>query len=150
MRKSDMRRIVKEDNARRAVRQAMEDAILGLGLVPDPLSDRAKIAQNMKPGTKVNACLVRGIGTVNPPLPTSASRNSWDRGMTGRVVGIAPGTEETAKESTVRVIHADGTDEIRTVSSFRKSERNRTTRRTTQTTKPETSRIELKGMDWSQ
>lgn len=47
-----------------------------------------------------------------------ASDDCWKRGLRGRTVGIAPDTEVTGI-ATVRVIHADGTTEIRTANSFR-------------------------------
>lgn len=152
MNQAQLRDIMKADNARRAQRHAIEDAILGLHNAVDPLSDAARIAENTVRGARVNPCLVRGIGTVNPPAPTSASRNSWDRGMRGTVRGIAPGTEDSSDGTpTVLVTHADGSQEIRTVSSFRGTrEYTRRRRIRTVATTPETSRIQLRGMDWSQ
>jgi hypothetical protein len=48
-----------------------------------------------------------------------ASQSSW---LQSRVVGIAPGTEATSDGTpTVKCTYADGTSEVRTVSSFRKS-----------------------------
>jgi hypothetical protein len=107
MRKQDLRRIVKEDNARRAARRVIEDAILGIGIVQqdDVTSDAYKIAHNTVKGAWVNPCLVRGIGTVNPPVHTSASDNCWNRGMRGKTKGIAPGTADTSDGTpTMRII----------------------------------------------
>lgn len=146
MHKRQLREIMKADNARRAQREAIEDAILGLHNEVDPLSDAARIAANTKPGTRVNPCLVRGIGTVNPPAPTSASRNSWDRGMRGRTVGVAPGTESSVP--TVAITR-DGVTTVVPVSELRGTTRRRT-RKLQTTHTPETARITLKGMDWSQ
>lgn len=118
-----MRDIVKQDNARRAARILLEDATLGISMVEDVCSDAYKIAHNTKPGSYVPPCLVRGVGTVNPPMPTMASRNQWDRleRQAEHPVGVAPGTEDTAKVPTVLVTYASGVSEIRPVSSFRKS-----------------------------
>jgi hypothetical protein len=53
------------------------------------------------------------------------SQSSWD--VSGRVVGVATGTEKTSDGTpTVRVIHSDGTEEIRTVSSIRRRRNTRT------------------------
>jgi hypothetical protein len=52
------------------------------------------------------------------------SPSSWD--VSGRVVGVATGTEKTSDGTpTVRVIHSDGTEEIRTVSSIRRRRNSR-------------------------
>jgi hypothetical protein len=108
MRKSQLRDIVKADNARRAARRIMEDAILGLDMIEVSV-DATRIAANQKPGTYVNPCLVRGIGTINPPRNTSASDNCWNRGMKGKTVGVAPGTNPT--EPTV-LVHKNGKSTI--------------------------------------
>lgn len=143
MRESDKRRIMREDEQRRAMRTALDDESLGLVTVPDPLSDRAKIAANTKTGAYVNACLVRGIGTVNPPLPTSASRNQWDRGMSRtRTVGIAPGTEATSDGTpTVRVTKG-GVVTIVPASQFRPARSTRSAVHVTRETHtPESARL---------
>lgn len=118
MHKAQLREIVKQDNARRAARRLLEDATLGLSMIEDANSDAARIRENTTRGAYVNPCLVRGIGTVNPPMPTSASRNSWDAFKSARI-GVAPGTEDTAKVPTVLVTYADGSSEVKPVSAFR-------------------------------
>lgn len=120
---SRMRAIVKQDNARRAARIIMEDAMLGLDMIEDALSDASKIAANRTKGAFVNPCLVRGIGTVNPPMPTAASRNSWDAFDSPRR-GVATGTELTNNGiPTVLVIKPGQPDAVVPVSAF-KGQRN--------------------------
>lgn len=143
-----MAEIEASDAARRA-RQYVDECD-ALGLTVDPRSDRARIAENTVKGARVNPCLVRGIGTVNPPAPTSASVNQWDRCLRmSTTVGIAPGTEDMSDGTpTVHVIRADGTDEIVPASSFRRIRESHTTRRSVARTTPETARITLTDMDW--
>lgn len=136
----DLKAILREDAKRRNARQVMEDAILGIGVeVIDECSDAFKIAANTVKGARVNPCLVRGIGTVNPPPNTSASDNCWNRGMRGKTIGVATGTELTAENPTVLVKYADGSEEIRTVSSFR-SKRS-TTHKRSEAKVAETARV---------
>lgn len=50
-----------------------------------------------------------------------ATETCWKRGMTGRTVGIAPGTEhESDGTATVAITYADGTHTIRSAASFNK------------------------------
>lgn len=116
MSKQQLRAIVKADNARRAQRTRLEDAILGIDVV-DSLSDQSRIAESIKQHglrLRVNPCIVRGIGTVNPPLPIRATEDCWTRGMRGRTVGTADG-----KTASVKVTHADGASEVLPVAHFR-------------------------------
>lgn len=135
--------ILREDTKRRNARQVMEDAILGINTDEiDKCSDAYKISINTVKGARVNPCLVRGVGTVNPPAHTSASDNCWNRGMRGRTQGVATGTELTHKvgdPATVLVIK-DGMREIRTVSSFR-NKRERVSRRKSVAKVAETARL---------
>lgn len=119
-----MREIIKQDNARRAAQRITEDCILGISMIEDANSDAARIKENTTRGAYVNPCLVRGIGTVNPPMPTSASRNTWDAFKSARI-GVAPGTEDTATVPTVLVHYADGTSEVKPVSAFRTPKQHR-------------------------
>lgn len=61
-----------------------------------------------------------------------------------RAVGIATGTSDTSDGPTVRVIHADGSTEVRTVDSFRAA---RTSTRARRTTQPrEVTQVERAGL----
>lgn len=138
--------ILREDTKRRNARQAMEDAILGLGLkVVDESSDAYKIAHNTVRGSRVNPCLVRGIGTVNPPPNTSASDNCWNRGMRGKTVGIAPGTEDSSDGTpTVRVIR-NGQEEIVPANRFGRSSGKRKSTKANAVIQPETAKLKIVG-----
>jgi len=58
--------------------------------------------------------------TPNNHRTYKVSRDYWDRMLNHRPVGIAPGTEATSDGTpTVLCHYADGTSEVRTVSSFR-------------------------------
>lgn len=105
--------IVNEDRARRQARETQELNEL--------------IAQ-FYPSTVFEGCdpyhVSRGI--TGEPIEKNrvhrGSDNCWNRGMRGRTVGIAPGTEATSDgTATVRVIHADGKTEIRSARSFREA-----------------------------
>jgi hypothetical protein len=72
------------------------------------------------------------------------SGDYWTRGTfeRGRIVGIAPGTEDTSDGTpTVRVTRADGTSEVRTVASFRQPREARQSRQASQAVQPESARI---------
>lgn len=79
---------------------------------------------------------IRGVPSPNNRVPRgNASDNGWKRGMAGRTVGIAPGTESTSDgTATVRVIYADGRSEIRSANSFRKENIHRKNRQHVQAT----------------
>lgn len=73
------------------------------------------------------------------------SESSWNRGLRGKVVGVAPGTEsESDGTPTVLCKYADGSQEVRTVSSFRalRTRRARVTQPTVQTTRVEPIRMD--------
>lgn len=78
MNKAQLRAIVKQDNARRALREAQEDALLFPVFSPCPegvdpyLFDRG----------------ITGVPSAGN-RDYKASRNCWDRGMRGRTFGIA-------------------------------------------------------------
>lgn len=112
--RADQRRILREDAKRRNAREASEIADL-LGFAPTP-------DETVPRGTMLVRADARAIGATTA-LTVRASQSSWldSRGyLRGRVVGVAPGTEDTSDGTpTVRVIHADGTSEVRTVASFR-------------------------------
>lgn len=78
MNKAQLRAIVKQDNARRAAREAQEDALLAQAYSPCPegvdpyLFDRG----------------ITGVPSAGN-RDYKASRNCWDRGMRGRTFGIA-------------------------------------------------------------
>ena len=55
-----------------------------------------------------------------------ASQSIWLQ--SGRVYGVAPGTEQTATEPTVKCTYADGTSAVRTVRDIRTKGRARTTK----------------------
>jgi hypothetical protein len=144
-----LREIERSDAVRRAERYLLENAQLGLDTL-DTASDAFKIAHAPK-DAHVNPCLVRGAGMVCPPPKTSASQNSWNRGMRGTMHGIAPGTEATNNGIATVAITKDGITTVQTVHSVRtKNARRRSVKTTTANHVTETSRIELRGMDWSQ
>lgn len=64
---------------------------------------------------------IRGVPSAGNRVPrANASGNGWDRGLRGRTIGIAPGTEATSDgTATVKVTYADGTSIIRSANSFR-------------------------------
>lgn len=154
MNKRQLRDILKQDNARRAQRQQLEDAILfgDTSTQDDPNSDAFKIASAPR-NAHVNPCLVRKIGVVSPPPKTSASRNSWDRGMSRTTtVGVAPGTaEQSTTEGATVAVTRNGITEVVPASAFNKKRETRVThKRSTTAHTTETARITLRGMDWSQ
>jgi hypothetical protein len=71
--------------------------------------------------------------------------------MRGTMHGIAPGTEATNNGIATVAITKDGITTVQTVHSVRtKNARRRSVKTTTANHVTETSRIELRGMDWSQ
>lgn len=105
---SEQARILKEDRARRYLREQAEAEAFAV----------AKSRSHGRNRDYVNPELVRGIGVISPPRhvsanPTAFEYGSWARGMRGTTRGIAPGTEDTSDGTpTMRVIHADGTANI--------------------------------------
>lgn len=143
--KQEQARILKQDAERRAARFLLEQATLGMDMLDNAMSDAYKIAHAPK-DSHVNPCLVRSIGVVCPPPKTSASQDNWARGMKGTTRGVANVAKPVP--NTVRVIHNGITTDI-PVSQLRGTTK-RSRKTSTEQRKPETARIELKGMDWSQ
>lgn len=108
MTKQQLRDIVKSDNARRAARIAQEDAMLNPMFSPCPdgvdpyLWDRH----------------ITGVPSAGN-RDYKASDNCWNRGMRGRTVGIAPGTEDTNDGTATVAVTFNGVTSIRPVSDFR-------------------------------
>jgi hypothetical protein len=105
------RDIVKAD---RAVRQARE------------AEELIALAREFYPSEVFEGCDPYHVSRSITGEPSEKNRvhratdNCWNRGMRGRTVGIAPGTEDSSDgTATVRVIHANGNTEIRSARSFR-------------------------------
>jgi hypothetical protein len=130
--REDQLRIMREDRLRRHLREQAEIEQFVQAHTPTPRGTRNVV---------VNRELVRGIGVISPPLRVRVSESSWERQLHTRHVGVAPGTEPTATESTVLVTHADGTSEIRPVTSFRRTRNVSRRARVAQATQPETARV---------
>jgi hypothetical protein len=108
--RAEQRAIVAADAERRRAREIDEYL---------QLHGSSEASESYDPRLTALPCQTSGVGVVYPPRRVRVSEDSWTRGMRGRTVGVAPGTEDSATEATVRVIHADGSSEIRTASSFR-------------------------------
>lgn len=139
MNKRQLRDIVKQDNARRAKREAEENAIL--------FADVTNAPEGIDPYHWGRS--ITGIPSNNN-RNYKASDDCWKRGMRGKTVGVAPGTENATTGSATVAITRDGVTTVVPVSNFsRKSER--TTKRVKRAAvQPETARVTLRGMDWSQ
>lgn len=126
MNQSQLRAIVKADNARRAAREAQEDALLAQAYSPCPegvdpyLWDRS----------------ITGVPSA-ANRDYKASTNCWDRGMKGRTFGAA---QDNAPANTVLVMH-DGVTRVAEVSEFRPTRATRAAVRVTRTTAPEAARL---------
>jgi hypothetical protein len=94
-------------------------------------------------GTMLTRADARAIGAVTA-MTSRAGGNSWTRLERHTPRGIAPGTEnESDGTPTVKVTYADGTTEVRTVSSFRnKKERRRTAKVAEAVAAPETTKFD--------
>lgn len=113
---SAQRRIMRDDAQRRLDRDIAEHLALH-GAVPASL-------------TRQNGMPLDYLSN-HSRLPVAHDASMYPR---ERAVGIATGTSDTSQGPTVRVIHADGTTEVRTVSSFRKDRVSSTRQRATATT----------------
>lgn len=113
--------IEQADAKRRALRDAAE-----LEQLAQAIESPSRYAPDHK---YVNPELVRGAGVVCPP-PNARASERWTA-TASRCVGTVDGRSIPS----VRVIHADGSSEVRTVSSFRKS-RDGYTRKATQAVAP--------------
>lgn len=104
MNKSQLRAIVKADNARRAAREAQEDALLAASYSPCPEGVDPYLWDRGITGTPSQA-----------NRDYKASTNCWDRGMKGRTFGAA---QDNAPANTVLVIR-DNVSQVVPVSNFR-------------------------------
>lgn len=142
--KREQARILESDMLRRAERDLLDNARLGID-VDNQMSDAYKIA-HAPHDSHVNACLVKGIGMVSPPPKPTASPDCWNRGMRGRTVGIADASQKTA---TVKVTR-DGITTIVPATGFGRTSKQRNTPKQRKASQAETARITLRDMDWSQ
>lgn len=131
MNAAQQREIVRADRARRLARQLDED----IEIFGPP-----KASENHA-GKLLVRSDARAMGCVTA-LTTRASRSSWlDKNgqLRGRVVGIAPGTEDTSDGTpTVLVTHADGRSEVLPANGFgRKVNRKSAPRQTAAADMPE-------------
>lgn len=137
--RADQRRIMRDDVKRRNAREALEDATL--------LRDTSYCPDGVDPYHYDRS--ITGVPTQGN-RNFAASRSSWERGLRGRTVGIAPGTEDDSDGTPTVAVIIDGVTEIRPVSSFRDRAPRMTPVRRTTAVVPETATVTLKGMDWSQ
>jgi hypothetical protein len=130
--REDQLRIMREDRMRRHLREQAEADAFVQAHTPAPRSAR---------GTVINRELVRGIGVISPPLRVRVTEDCWSRGMRGKTIGVAPGTELTASAPSVAVTR-NGETSIVPASSFRKPRNVRERRKPTQATQvADTARV---------
>lgn len=121
-----MRDIVKQDNARRAARQAEEDALFAPTYSPCPDGVDPYIWDRH----------ITGQPSPNNRL-YKASDNCWKRGMRGRTFGIA---QAGAAPNTMLVLH-NGVTRVVPISEVRSKRDSKAVIRVSRTTTPEVARL---------